>query len=124
MVGTGLLLFIVRGAWSGAWLAFLGWFLLQAAAAEGRHGLLREALGDLRVADLMIRRPETVAADSSLADFMDEIAHVHHYTTYPSPTMAASSGCSRSPPSRACRDTPGRQLQYATACCHSPGRQL
>ncbi len=83
MVGLGLLLFIVQGAWSGAWLAFLGWFLLQAAAAEGRYGLLRDALGDLRVRDLMIRQPETVAADASLADFMDEVAHVHHYTTYP-----------------------------------------
>ena len=83
MVCAGVLLFIVQGAWSGAWLAFLGWFLLQAAAAEGRYGLLRDALGDLRVRDLMIRRPETVTADSSLADFMDEVAHVHHYTTYP-----------------------------------------
>jgi Zn-dependent protease/CBS domain-containing protein len=83
MVGLGLLLLIVQGVWSGAWLAFLGWFLLQAAAAEGRYGLLRDALGDLRVRDLMIRQPETVAADSSIADFMDEVAHVHHYTTYP-----------------------------------------
>jgi Zn-dependent protease/CBS domain-containing protein len=83
LIGLGLLLFIVQGAWSGAWLAFLGWFLLNAAAAEGRYGLLRDALGDLRVRDLMIRRPETVAADWSLAEFMDGIAHVHHYTTYP-----------------------------------------
>jgi Zn-dependent protease len=32
-IGLGLLLFIVQGAWSGAWLAFLGWFLLNAASA-------------------------------------------------------------------------------------------
>jgi Zn-dependent protease/CBS domain-containing protein len=83
MIGLGLLLLIAQGVWSGAWIAFLGWFLLQAAAAEGRYGLLRDALGDLRVRDLMIRRPQTVAAEATLADFMDEVAHVHHYTTYP-----------------------------------------
>ncbi len=83
LIGVGLLLFIIGGAWSGAWLAFLGWFLLNAAAAEGRYGLLRDALGDLRVRDLMIRRPESVAADSTLAEFMDGIAHHHRFTTYP-----------------------------------------
>jgi Zn-dependent protease len=83
LIGLGLLLFITQGAWSGAWLSFIGWFLLNAAAAEGRYGLLRDALGDLRVRDLMIRQPETVAGDWSLADFMDRIAHVHHFTTYP-----------------------------------------
>ena len=83
LIGLGMLLFIVQGAWSGAWLAFLGWFLLNAAAAEGRYGLLRDALGDLRVRDLMIRQPESVAADWTLAEFMDDVAHVHHFTTYP-----------------------------------------
>jgi Zn-dependent protease/CBS domain-containing protein len=83
LIGLGLLMFVVQGAWSGAWLAFLGWFLLHAAAAEGRYGLLRDALGDLRVRDLMIRQPESVAADWSLAEFMDGVAHVHHFTTYP-----------------------------------------
>src|SRR5205809_7494156 len=29
--------------WSGVWLAFVGWFLLQAAAAEERYGLLNDA---------------------------------------------------------------------------------
>jgi len=83
LVGLGLLFFIVQGAWSGAWLAFLGWFLLGASAAEARYGLLREALGDLRVRDLMIRKPETVPAAASLAEFIDSVAHIHHFTTYP-----------------------------------------
>jgi Zn-dependent protease/CBS domain-containing protein len=83
LIGLGLLLLIVQGAWSGAWLAFLGWFLLNAAAAEGRYGLLRDALGDLRVRDLMVRQPESVSTDWSLSDFMDGVAPVHHFTTYP-----------------------------------------
>jgi Zn-dependent protease len=83
LIGLGMLLFIVQGAWSGAWLAFLGWFLLHAAAAEGRYGLLRDALGDLLVRDLMIRQPESAAADWTIAEFMDQVAHIHHHTTYP-----------------------------------------
>lgn len=83
LIGLGLLLFVVQGAWSGAWLGFIGWFLLNAAAAEGRYGLLRDALGDLRVGDLMVRRPRCVTAESSVAEFMDDVAHVHHFTTYP-----------------------------------------
>ena len=83
LIGLGIVLFVVQGAWSGAWLAFVGWFLLNAAAAEGRYGLLRDALGDLRVRDLMIRQPQSVSADWSLSDFMDGVAHIHHFTTYP-----------------------------------------
>ena len=83
LIGLGLLMFVLQGAWSGAWLAFIGWFLLNAAAAEGRSGLLRDALGDLRVRDLMIQQPQSVAAEWSLSEFMDGVAHVHHFTTYP-----------------------------------------
>ena len=83
LIGLGLLSFMAQGAWSGAWLAFLGWFLLHAAAAEGRYGLMRDALGDLRVRDLMIHQPESAAADWTLAEFMDQVAHVHRFTTYP-----------------------------------------
>jgi Zn-dependent protease/predicted transcriptional regulator len=83
MVGLGLLMFMTQSSWSGAWLAFVGWFLLQAAAAEGRYGLLRDALADVRVRDLMVRSPVTAPADASLAEFIDAVAHGHRYTTYP-----------------------------------------
>jgi Zn-dependent protease len=83
MIALGVIAFGFLGAWGGAWIAFLGWFLLQAAAAEGRFALLKEALGDLLVRDVMITTPETVEASATLADFMDDVAHMHHYTTYP-----------------------------------------
>jgi Zn-dependent protease/CBS domain-containing protein len=83
LIGLGLLMLVVQGMWSGVWLAFLGWFLLQAAAAEGRYAVLEDALGDLRVRDLMIARPVTARADATLADFMDAVARAHRFTTYP-----------------------------------------
>jgi predicted transcriptional regulator len=31
----------------------------------------------------MIRQPESAAADWTIAEFMDRVAHIHHFTTYP-----------------------------------------
>ena len=83
MIVGGLGLTFAGAGAGGIWFAFLGWFLLQAATAEQRQGVLRGALGDLRVDDLMVHRPVTVPADETLSGFMDEVAHVHRYTTYP-----------------------------------------
>jgi Zn-dependent protease/CBS domain-containing protein len=82
-IGLGVLMLIVDGAFSGAWLAFIGWFLLQAATAEARYVATRQALEGLRVSDLMIRQPVTVEADLSLGQFMDEVARSQRFTTYP-----------------------------------------
>lgn len=83
LIGLGVVMFIVEGAFSGAWLAFIGWFLLQAAGAEARWVAARQALSGLRVRDLMVPAPVTVTPDLTLARFMDEVVWPHRYTTYP-----------------------------------------
>ena len=83
LIWAGIFMFIVQGSFSGAWLAFIGWFLLQAATAETRYVATEQALGGLRVRDLMVREPVTVDADLSLGQFMDDIAWSRRYTTYP-----------------------------------------
>ncbi|HKI92989.1 MAG TPA: site-2 protease family protein [Gaiellaceae bacterium] len=83
LVSLGVLLFIGQGVWSGVWLAFMGWFLLEAATAEARYGLMRSALGDLRVGDLTVREPVTVAADATLEELMEETVRAHRFTAYP-----------------------------------------
>ncbi len=82
-IALGLVMFIFQGSFSGAWLAFIGWFLLQGARAEARYFATEEALGGLRVRDLMVRRPVTVEADSTIGRFMDDVAGSHRFTTYP-----------------------------------------
>jgi Zn-dependent protease len=82
-IGLGLAEVFFLNSFAGVWLAFLGWFLLQAAGAEARHLATRQALGGLRVRDLMVRDPITVAADLSLGRFMDEVVWPHRYTAYP-----------------------------------------
>jgi Zn-dependent protease/CBS domain-containing protein len=83
LISGGILLFVLQSSFSGAWLAFIGWFLLQAAAAEARYGGTEQALRGLRVRDLMTRDPITVPADLTLGEFVDEIAWTHRFTTYP-----------------------------------------
>jgi Zn-dependent protease/CBS domain-containing protein len=80
-LGLGMLIF--QGTFSGAWLAFLGWFLLQAATAEARYIATEQALEGVLVRDLMIEEPVTVRAEMSLGQFMDEVAWSQRYTTYP-----------------------------------------
>jgi Zn-dependent protease len=82
-IALGLVMFVFEGSFSGAWLAFIGWFLLQGARAEARYVATEQALGDLRVRDLMVRNPITVDADSTIGRFMDDVAWSHRYTTYP-----------------------------------------
>jgi Zn-dependent protease/CBS domain-containing protein len=82
-IGLGLFMLIFEGAFSGAWLAFIGWFLLQAATAEARYVATKQALDGLRVRDLMILQPVTVEAGLSLGEFMDAVAWSQRYTTYP-----------------------------------------
>lgn len=83
LIGAGVLLFIAQGAFSGAWLAFLGWFLLQAATAEARYPLIRDALAGLNVRDLMVPHPITARPDQTLGEFMDQIAGSARHTAYP-----------------------------------------
>ena len=82
-IGLGLAMFIFQGSFSGAWLAFIGWFLLQAATAEARYIATEAALHGLHVRDLMVRDPVTVDGDLTVGQFMDEVARSRRFTTYP-----------------------------------------
>jgi hypothetical protein len=82
-IGLGVAMFIFQGSFSGAWLAFIGWFLLQAATAEARYIATEAALDGLRVRDLMTRDPVTVDGNLTVGQFMDEVARSRRFTTYP-----------------------------------------
>jgi Zn-dependent protease/CBS domain-containing protein len=82
-IALGLAMFIFQGSFSGAWLAFIGWYLLQGARAEARYVATEQALEGLRVRDLMVRDPVIVDADSTIGRLMDDVAWSHRFTTYP-----------------------------------------
>jgi Zn-dependent protease/CBS domain-containing protein len=82
-IALGVVMFIVQGSFGGAWLAFIGWFLLQAATAEARYVATEQALAGLHVRDLMVRNPVLVDPDITVGRFMDEVASSRRFTTYP-----------------------------------------
>jgi Zn-dependent protease/CBS domain-containing protein len=83
LILLGLAELVLLGSFGGVWLAFIGWFLLQAASAEARYLAARQALGGLRVADLMVTDPATVRQDMPLGDFVDDVVWSRRFTTYP-----------------------------------------
>ena len=79
-VGQGVaLLFILAGIYQffrgagigGLWIAFIGWFLLQAAGANYLEVEMRHALEGLRAADLMSHECPTVEGAMSVQEFVD-----------------------------------------------------
>jgi Zn-dependent protease len=83
LIGLGIAMLIFLGAFSGLWLAFIGWFLLQASAAEARAIMRRGPPAGLRVGDLMVRDPVTASPDQTLDDFLDRVAWSSRHTAYP-----------------------------------------
>jgi Zn-dependent protease/CBS domain-containing protein len=83
MIGGGIALLVFEGVFSGAWLAFVGWFLLQASSAELGYASVQEALRGLQVHNLMTRDPVAVESDATLGEVVDQIASTRRHTTYP-----------------------------------------
>jgi Zn-dependent protease/CBS domain-containing protein len=83
LIAIGIAMFVLQGSFSGAWLVFLGWFLLAAAGAEARFAAARQALAGLRVGDLMALDPVSVTPDLTLGRFLDDVVWSRRFTTYP-----------------------------------------
>ena len=86
--GTGLILvgvalFAFDDPVGGVWLAFMGWFLTTAAAAEQVAANARGALEGLRAADLMTRDPIVAPRAIRLDLFIDEFVHRWRHGAYP-----------------------------------------
>ena len=72
--------FIIIGIWrffsgagfGGLWLAFIGWFLLDAARASGAQVEITERLNGVRVSDVMAREFPVIDGNSNLQTFVQE----------------------------------------------------
>jgi Zn-dependent protease/predicted transcriptional regulator len=79
VVAYGLIVFgawyAMKGQWtSGLWLAFIGWFLLNAAQESVAQVAIRETLSGLHAADVMSHEVPTVARNMSLEEYGQEVA--------------------------------------------------
>lgn len=66
---AGLALTLLAGGIGGIWLAFIAWFVLQAARAEGMRAEHARRLPD--VAAVMDAAPTTVTPDTSIAELLE-----------------------------------------------------
>lgn len=84
MIAGGAAMFAIqRDGFSGIWLVVIGFFLLQAATAEARHGTARRGLTGLQVRNLMTPNPVSVDSSSTIGEFMENIAWGRRFATYP-----------------------------------------
>lgn len=68
----GILRFFSGAGFGGLWMAFIGWFLLDAARASGAQVEITERLTGLRVGDVMAQNFAVVDANSNLQTFVQE----------------------------------------------------
>jgi CBS domain-containing protein len=73
LIGLGVLMALSLSVVSGIWLAVIGWFVLQAAGAEGRY-VEMQARRAMRVRDMMTTDLVAVDPDETLADVGDRTA--------------------------------------------------
>jgi Zn-dependent protease len=66
----GLLQFLTGANFGGLWIAFIGWFLLDAATASLAQAEIVEELRDLHVGDFTVRDCETVNVRSRLEEIV------------------------------------------------------
>ena len=83
VMAAGAAMLVLLGGLSGLWLILIGWFLLQAAGAEGRAAVARGAVGDLRAQDAMVRDPIATRPDASLSEFVEESVWGTRHEAYP-----------------------------------------
>lgn len=72
-IGLGIFDFFRGAGLSGLWLAFIGWFLLQAATATYMQVRVGNLLSGLRVKDVMSSDCPTLDPNISLHDFVHQI---------------------------------------------------
>jgi Zn-dependent protease/CBS domain-containing protein len=71
-IATGVLRFFAGAGLGGLWIAFIGWFLLDAARASHAQVGIAQALRGVRVADVMERDCPSVDGLSNLQTLADE----------------------------------------------------
>ena len=68
----GILRFFSGAGFGGLWIAFIGWFLLEAARASGAQVEITERLTGVRVGDVMAQQFPIVDANANLQTFVQE----------------------------------------------------
>jgi Zn-dependent protease/CBS domain-containing protein len=82
LIGLGLIR-AVSGVGGGLWWILLGLFVVTMASAEEHQARTGAALAGTRVRDVMTADPDTVGGDSTVAEFLSEVALHRRHSAFP-----------------------------------------
>ncbi len=82
-MAAGGLTLLLGGLVAGLWWLMIGWFLDNAARSGYQHVLVRQALEDVTVGQLMIRDVLSVERDVAVDQFIDDYLLRHPQRTFP-----------------------------------------
>lgn len=82
MIGLGLLELFFGLLLNGAWIVFLGWFLLSAASQEETGATMRDVLRSVPVSAAMSSPVATIPDWITVEQFLSGVAPSHAFTTY------------------------------------------
>jgi Zn-dependent protease len=74
---------VITADLSGLWYALLGLFVVNMASAEERQARVGAALAGLRVGEVMTPHPETATGDSTVGDFLRDVAMLRRHSAFP-----------------------------------------
>lgn len=83
LVVLGLVLVLRGAAFSGLWLAVIGWFLVAAATAEARQAQLRELLAGVPVRHAMTPEPVTAPVGLLIVDLLTRPPYRFRHSAFP-----------------------------------------
>lgn len=83
-IAAGLLTGFAGGDWlGGIWIAFIGWFMLNAAESSYQMAATRDLFGGARVGQAMDEAFEAIAPDRTLRDLVDGYILAHNRRAVP-----------------------------------------
>jgi len=83
LIAFGLFQLLTGNFLGGLWIAFIGWFLSNAADTSRREATLREHLSGFKVRDVMYTAPEVVSPEASVEDVVWDIFRQRHRRAVP-----------------------------------------
>lgn len=82
LILLGVIAFFSNGL-SGIWIAFIGWFMVQAAQSSYQQSVLRRMLSGVRVNSVMSSNVTTVPASTNLEELVHDYFLALNYSAFP-----------------------------------------
>jgi Zn-dependent protease/predicted transcriptional regulator len=92
LIGLGALEIFTGSLMGGLWLIFIALFLKGAASSSYQSIVMEQVLGNGHVSEIMVHNPETVDADATVAETVNQHFMHHGYSGFPVVSGGAPAG--------------------------------